>query len=69
VLKESETGREYHLESTKDTWDEPMRVPPRTFTKPEYIPEMQITANSYYTRSGIGRTTDYSQDWKKEPAN
>ena len=69
VLKDEETGHEYLLESTKETWDEPMRVPPRTFTKVEYIPEMQVTANHYYTRSSIGRTTDYSQDWKKEPAN
>lgn len=69
VVRDPDTGSEYLLESTQETWDRNMRVPPRTFTLPEYIPEMQVTKDFYLTRQGEGSTTDYTDGWDVVPSN
>jgi hypothetical protein len=68
VVRDPDTGNEYLLESTQETWDRNMRVPPRTFTSPEYIPEMQVTKDMYLTRRDDGPTTAYTEGWDAIPA-
>lgn len=69
VVRDPDTGFEYLLESTQETWDRNLRVPPRTFTLPEYIPEMQVTKDFYLTRREEGSTTAYTDGWDVVPTN
>jgi hypothetical protein len=68
VVRDPDTGNEYLLESTQETWDRNMRVPPRTFASPEYIPDMQVTQNAYLTRQEEGPTTSYTEGWEIIPS-
>lgn len=69
VVRDPDTGCEYLLESTQETWDRNLRVPPRTFTLPEYIPEMQVTKDFYLTRQEETSTTTYTDGWDVVPTN
>ncbi len=68
VLRCGDTGEEYLLESTLETSDFPMRVPPRTHMAPEYFPAMQVTGNAYLTRHSSDYTSHYTTGWRELPA-
>ena len=67
VISDRASGAEYLLESTQDFWDYSMRVPPRTYTAPEYIPVMQVTYDYYLTRPDNHWTSSYTEGWIHKP--
>lgn len=71
VLRDGSSGDEYLLESTAETLDLPLRYPPRTFTAPEYLPEMQVTGDTYFVPADgkVDDPTNYTFGWNKVPAD
>ena len=66
VLREPKSGNEYLLESTLETADMKMRVPPRTFCRDQgrYIPRLQVKEKGYLLRFNGGWTSDYTYGWQ-----
>jgi hypothetical protein len=72
VLRHQESGNEYLLESTLETADMKMRVPPRTFCLDllGYIPRLQATPNGYLQRRTGAWTPYYSNsEWESVSIN
>jgi hypothetical protein len=66
VLHDTESGKEYLLESTMETADMKMRVPPRTFCRDLglYIPRIQAKEKGYLLRINGGWTPYYTNGWE-----
>lgn len=72
VVRDSQSGAEYLLESTQETWDWSRRFPPRTATQPEYLAVMQVNYDAYFTPNtehcGSGQwSSEYTDGWDITP--